>query len=157
MYKHFLVPYDKSETATRALHQAVEFMTMSPEAKLDILYVTSIPDSEITAIYSTGMGDSDVSFIDVNDLLRRRNEAMEEEKAVVNDLIADDIAAIKDRTNLTLRSGVSTVDEIVTFADENNCDLIIMGCRGLGALRGMLGSVSYGVLRSSKVPVLIIK
>lgn len=33
----------------------------------------------------------------------------------------------------------------------------IMGRRGLGALRGMLGSVSFGVLRSVDVPVLTVK
>ena len=32
-----------------------------------------------------------------------------------------------------------------------------LGRRGLGALRGMLGSVSFGVLRSVDVPVLTVK
>ena len=32
-----------------------------------------------------------------------------------------------------------------------------MGRRGLGALRGMLGSVSYGVLHSAEMPVLTVK
>ena len=32
-----------------------------------------------------------------------------------------------------------------------------MGRRGLGALRGMLGSVSYAVLRNADMPVLTVK
>ena len=35
--------------------------------------------------------------------------------------------------------------------------MIAMGSRGLGALRGMIGSVSFAVLRSSQIPVLIVK
>ena len=35
--------------------------------------------------------------------------------------------------------------------------LVVMGRRGLGALRGRIGSVSFGVLRSVDVPVLTVK
>ena len=51
----------------------------------------------------------------------------------------------------------SVVDGINYYAHDHGCDLIVMGSRGLGVLRGMLGSVSYGVLRSADVPVLIAK
>ena len=43
-YKHILVPYDKSETAGRALAQAVEMASNGADAVIDILYVTSMPD-----------------------------------------------------------------------------------------------------------------
>lgn len=43
------------------------------------------------------------------------------------------------------------------YAEEHDCDLIVMGRRGLGAIRGMLGSVSFGVLRATDVPVLTVK
>lgn len=32
-----------------------------------------------------------------------------------------------------------------------------MGSRGLGAIRGVIGSVSYAVLRESTIPILVIK
>ena len=46
---------------------------------------------------------------------------------------------------------------IMRVAAEEHSDLIIMGSRGLGALRGMLGSVSSYVLREAQVPVLVVK
>mgnify|MGYP000500567939 FL=1 len=51
----------------------------------------------------------------------------------------------------------SPVEGIAEYVDNHNIDLVVMGRRGLGALRGMLGSVSFGVLRSVDVPVLTVK
>ena len=48
-------------------------------------------------------------------------------------------------------------DSITAYADEGAYDCIVMGHRGLGAVRGMLGSVCYSVLHKTNVPVLIVK
>ncbi len=46
---------------------------------------------------------------------------------------------------------------IVSFAKENDIDLIVMGARGLGLIKGMLiGGVTDAVLKSSPCPVLVI-
>lgn len=50
------------------------------------------------------------------------------------------------------------VDEIVTYADTHDVDLIIVGSRGHGAFTSaLLGSVSRGVLADAKRPVLIVR
>jgi len=47
---------------------------------------------------------------------------------------------------------------IVSFADKNNVDLIVIGSRGMGKMGELfLGSTSNYVMHSSKIPVLIIK
>ena len=57
----------------------------------------------------------------------------------------------------TLLQG-NVVDEIVAYADERDVDLIVLGSRGHGLLAGaLLGSVSQGVVRESKLPVVVVR
>lgn len=52
----------------------------------------------------------------------------------------------------------NVVDEIVSFADNRDVDLIVIGSRGLGAVAGaLLGSVSRGVAQHAQRPVLVAK
>jgi nucleotide-binding universal stress UspA family protein len=50
------------------------------------------------------------------------------------------------------------VDAILAFARSRNADLIVVGSRGLGAMKGLvLGSVSNAILHQSDRPVLVAK
>ena len=54
--------------------------------------------------------------------------------------------------------GGDTVDEIVTYADNRDVDAIVVGSRGQNALSAaLLGSVSKGVLREAKRPVVVVR
>ncbi len=45
--------------------------------------------------------------------------------------------------------------EILSLAEESHADIIVVGCRGLKGVRGMLGSVSRNIISHSKCSVLI--
>jgi len=50
------------------------------------------------------------------------------------------------------------VDEIVTYADSIDADLVVVGSRGRRPLAGaLLGSTSAGVLHESRRPVLVVR
>ena len=50
------------------------------------------------------------------------------------------------------------VQKIVERAQEQDCDFIVVGARGLGAIReALLGSVSSGLLKNATVPVTIVQ
>ena len=47
---------------------------------------------------------------------------------------------------------------ILDVADEQGSDMIVMGSRGLGLLKGVLiGSVSQKVIEEAKIPVMVVK
>ena len=67
------------------------------------------------------------------------------------------VAARPDFSKKVVEPSVSPASDILHAVKEEGCDLIIMGSRGKGGIRGYLGSVSYSVLQRSEVPVLIAK
>lgn len=66
-------------------------------------------------------------------------------------------AELPGPAQVKLLKGTSAADLIVNCAKEEGCDLIIMGSRGQGGVKGYLGSVSYAVVQSSPIAVLIAK
>ena len=50
------------------------------------------------------------------------------------------------------------VDQIISYAEKTDCDMVVMGSRGQGILsETMLGSTSHRVLRRCSKPVLVIR
>jgi nucleotide-binding universal stress UspA family protein len=68
--------------------------------------------------------------------------------------------AVLREAGLTFESGVATGDPAHTLIDmveSFECDLVVMGARGMSRRSAMLGSVAHEVLHAAKVPVLIVR
>ena len=76
------------------------------------------------------------------------------------DLLASAVALVQQaqvpfETEIALGSPAAT---IVDMAENCGCDLLVVGARGLGGLRGaFLGSVSQAVVQRASVPVTVVK
>ncbi len=156
MYKKVLVPYDKSDPSRRALAQALELVAGVPDAEITVLTVVDWHDFnaetfKIASRMSGVMGDS-VDMIAIADV--GEQAAREESERVAEDIA--DVIGDADIVSIAIVNG-SPHDSITAYADEGGYDCIVMGHRGLGAMRGMLGSVCYSVLHKTCMPVLVVK
>lgn len=155
MYKKILVPYDDSESAKHALSNALDLISGVANAEITVLKVVDWHDYnaetfKIASRMSGVLGDS----LDMNSISEIGSEAEEKEAAK----IADEIAPIIGDTEVEIAIvNGSPHDTIVAYASDLNYDCIVMGHRGMGVIRGMLGSVAFSVLQKANKPVLVVK
>lgn len=155
MYKKILVPFDDSEPARHALASALE-LTRGTDGEICVLNVVEWRDYnaetfKIASRMSGVTGDS----LDMGTISALDTEAENEEVRRVSESIAE-LVGEGDRVSIAVVNG-SPHDSIVDYARDMDFDCIAMGHRGLGVIRGMLGSVCYSVLQKSSVPVLVVK
>lgn len=154
-FTNILVPFDKSKHAMQALELAKGIAKESPQITLNVvgfIHISDIPP----AIVSPYAGVP-TETMDPDLYTRMVDSALQHEQASMAEVIADTLDDLPNPMHVLAINTSSVVDGINDYAHDRGCDLIVMGSRGLGVLRGMLGSVSYGVLRSSDIPVLIAK
>lgn len=156
MYKKVLVPFDNSPSSQNALKNAVQLVEGVEGARLVVLKVVEWHDynaetfkiaSRMSGVLSDSLDTETVSEIGA--------EAQNEETTRVRDEIAPIVGSL-DAVKVEIVNG-SPHDAIVAYASDNNFDCIVMGHRGMGVIRGMLGSVAYSVLQKADRPVLVVK
>jgi nucleotide-binding universal stress UspA family protein len=92
---------------------------------------------------------------------RLKKKAMEESEKRVR-LLCQEMDAEIDGLCVSLMSKIlvrigDPIEEILSVADEEECDVIVLGAHGKGLLKQtFLGSVSNGVLQQSRKPVFLI-
>lgn len=154
LYDRIMVPYDGSPSARAALDEAVRFAREDPGLTLHIVHLADISSSVAAKLDERGEGTP----LPASDkMLALREEASTEAAIAVRKSVDPVTKGLMNEVIIEVVEATSPGEQIVAYADEHVCDLIIMGSRGLGALRGMLGSVSSYVLRESRIPVMIVK
>lgn len=157
-FTNILVPFDKSEHALEALSIAKGLAEEDPSITLnviDVLYISEFsPAIGLDANPYEGIPEPIIDPATYDKLVEG---ARAREKAAMEQAMGTMLDGLPNNVTIAVLNEPSVVDGINKYAREHGCDLIVMGSRGLGVLRGMLGSVSYGVLRSAEIPVLVTK
>ncbi len=156
MYKKVLVPFDDSEPARRALQSAMNLVSEADDPQVTVLNVVEWHDYnaetfKIASRMSGVLGDS----LDMNAISEIGSEAEVREMDRIAKSIAD-IVGDAPYVDIAIVNG-SPHDTIVAYANDLDYDCIAMGHRGMGVIRGMLGSVAYSVLQKANKPVLVVK
>ena len=155
-FKNILVPYDESDHARSAVHIALGLAGPYPEAKVHV--VTIIPSATLPSPVLLGEGfEIPYAVGNPSSYEKIMQSVVEHTCSDIQDVIdqSRDDAQCKIVADAVIAD--APVEGIAEYVESHDIDLVVMGRRGLGALRGMLGSVSFGVLRSVDVPVLTVK
>lgn len=152
MYKSILVPFDNSAHSKKALASAIELARVL-DAQVTALSVSDLPDFEDPAYeVAVRLAVMEPPTAEQKSQMQRAYYAAQKDALVKNTA-----EIVGDFENIQYRATAGKAHVVINeFAESGNYDLIIMGCRGLTALRGALGSVSYAVMRSVDIPVMIV-
>ena len=145
MYQRILVPIDGSHTSTLGLQEAIR-IAIDQRARLKLI---SVIDGLIIAQNFEGM----INAKNMIDFLREASK-----KAIGNALALIKKHDLKAEASTFETVGDRVAEVIVREAKKWKADLIVMGTHGRrGFNRLVLGSDAEGVLRSSPVPVLMVR
>ena len=138
--KQIVIATDGSPSAQEAVAVGLE---LAKEQGADVTFVHVVPPDEIRG----GRGGSHAMT---------HTDGIDESESALK--AAADAAEGADVSYALERISGETVDSIVSLADSKGADLIVVGSRGRGPVgSALLGSVSHGVVRQAKRPVLIVR
>ena len=139
MFKRILIAFDGSEHSKRAAQLAGEFARKQDKAELWLVCVMTLMPITLGEPYITEVMDQ---------LTSAGEELMQDAKKIIGDGIT---------IHEELMYG-SPAESILEVEKTQNCDLIIMGTRGMSGLQNLLlGSQVNKVIIHSKCPVLAVK
>ncbi|RXE55725.1 universal stress protein UspA [Methanoculleus taiwanensis] len=142
MFRTILLATDGSENARRATEAAVTLAgELSHQVTVVVVHVATSPPSQSRLVRAN---------FDVHALLE------EDARQVVRGTL-DRLEAAGVSSTLKVALG-EPVTEILAVAKKENADLIVIGSRGLGAIRGaVMGSVSQKIAQTADCPVMIVR
>ena len=162
MFEKILVAYDGSDHARRAFLLAEQLLRENEACTVYLLSV--IPnqplEDESAAKIASEKADwfgPTTELLDPDRMDAELRASYEAVKSTVLASLSADLTDVEDRVIVDSIGSSSIARGICDYATARNCDLIVMGRRGLGTLRSTIGSVSAQVLHESEIPVLTVK
>ena len=142
MFKSILAAFDGSGGSEAAVKKAAELGILSG-ADLTLYRHHSVLEGSMYAINAEQPDN-------IDDIMRdHAKEVAEHGASIARQVGCENIRAFV--------KGGPTARTIVSFSQEHENDLIVMGSRGLGSIEGyLLGSVSHKVTSLSTCPVLVV-
>ncbi len=154
-FHHILVAYDGSAQASEALDRAID-MALSWSSRLSIVAVYQPP-----IVWTTGPLMAPTVGGPMMAPRTPREAAEPAEKTALNEILLRAVRTAEERGVSNVRGELlqdHPAEGILTYADLEHADLIVMGSRGRStAPRLLLGSVSDAVVHHAHVAVLVVR
>ncbi|NPA12822.1 MAG: universal stress protein [Aquificae bacterium] len=142
-FKKILVGYDGSEPSKKALEKAIQLAKLT-NGELHIVGV--VRPFEFAAI----------DYIPPEEIEEYEKEELSKEEKYLKEA-----KAIADQHNVKAYTKVmegEPAEELMSYADEHNCDLIVVGHRGVGGFKRMiLGTTAGNLVKYASQSVLVVK
>lgn len=141
LFTKILLATDGSENANRAADAAISLAQGLSLSSITIVHIVTSPPSESRMVQAK---------FDVHSLLE------EESRKIISETLSRcDAAGIV----YTLKVAIGDpAQEILTYVQKEHIDLVVIGSRGFGTLKGVLiGSVSQKIAHLAPCPVFIVK
>lgn len=139
MYQRILLTVDGSEHSLRATDEAVKIATLAEGCHVEVVLVAEYGNAKKEVLHATGKEELEV--------VRRKKLHPAIEKLKENN-IPYSIEILHGEPGPT----------IVSHANSNDFDLLVIGSRGLNRFQEMvLGSVSHKVMKRANCPVMVVK
>ena len=156
-----LVPIDGSKASEIALEYAIKLQQkFLPSANKEIIILNVLPHIHVPLGFERPMKSLKTGeTISLTDFIQEMNEAIKKEWI---DKLSDikkkyQTPDIKIKTEI-IEGSSSIADNIISFADKENANIIVIGNIGLGGISKIktLGSISRKVSEKANCPVLIV-
>ncbi len=149
--KNIIVPVDFSQSSIEALRYAA-FIAKKHNSKIHLVniipglnYFFAYPDAGITSAQVLNSHRNMVS------------ELMKENRERISYLENTDILKLVQVKSTVVKGG-NIYSDIISFAEQNNADLIIMGSNGSSSIKKtLIGSKTERIMRLTSIPVIIIR
>jgi len=139
MFKKILLASDGSKHALRATDKAIDLAKLVDDATIEIIYVVDFEVSKSDVLHAA----------DLKSIQHARKQRLQSTEQKIKE------AGVNFATTILHGEPGPT---IVSYANKNSFDIVVVGSRGLNTLQEMvLGSVSHKVAKRVECPVLIVK